>query len=168
LALGVLITPEAELLEALFGDIEKINLIEGTLTIALSLLIIVVTGLISKRMILGVISEELAESAGIAVSKLNLVYLFLVGMVVALGIRFVGTLLMGALVIVPAVSSKNVAGSIKDYYFYSIFFGVLSTAIGIVLTTMFHFSSGPMIVLTSVIIFIVTFFARREVRAPCK
>jgi len=76
LALGVLITPEAELLEALFGDIEKITPIEGLLAIIISFLIILITRKISKKMILGVISEELAKSAGIAISKLNLVYLF--------------------------------------------------------------------------------------------
>src|SRR3989337_4320364 len=38
LAIGILITPEPELLEALFGNLEKIGLIDGLITVAAALL----------------------------------------------------------------------------------------------------------------------------------
>jgi len=167
LALGVLITPEPDLLEALFGNIERINITEGTIAIVISLLIVVVTRLISKKMILGIISEELAKSGGILISKLNLIYLLLVGVVVALGVKFVGTLLMGALVIVPAVSAKNIARSLKDYYLFSILFGILSAAVGVTVAATFHITPGPAVVLTGISIFIITYLVRNSAKAPC-
>ena len=167
LALGVLITPEPDLLEALFGNIERINITEGTIAIVISLLIVVVTRLISKKMILGIISEELAKSGGIPISKLNLIYLLLVGVVVALGVKFVGTLLMGALVIVPAVSAKNIARSLKDYYLFSILFGILSAAVGVTVAATFHITPGPAVVLTGISIFIITYLVRNSAKAPC-
>jgi len=161
LALGVLITPEPELLEALFGNIEKISLIEGILAILLSIVIIFIAKAISKKIILGIISEELAKSTGIAVSKVNLVYLLLVGAIVALGVKFVGTLLMGALVIVPAASAKNISDGIKNYYMISIIFGVFASVIGIIVATLFHFQTGPIVVLTSIFIFIITYVLKK-------
>jgi ABC-type Mn2+/Zn2+ transport system permease subunit len=54
LAIGILITPEPDLLEALFGNIEKITFIEGLIAIGLTLLIILMTRSIAKSLILGV------------------------------------------------------------------------------------------------------------------
>jgi len=157
LAIGLLITPEPDLLEALFGNLEKVTTLEGVLTIIVSLLFIFFTWLISKKLLIGIVSEELAKSMNISMSKYNLFYLLLVGGVVALGVKFVGTLLMGALVIVPAASAKNISRGIKDYYFFSAFFGLLSAVIGLALASILHISSGPAVVLTSISFFILTY-----------
>lgn len=162
LALGVLITPEPDLLEALFGNIEKITFLEGAFAILISSIIIFVTALISRKLILGVISEELAKSTGILVSRINLIYLLLVGTVVALGVKFVGTLLMGALVIVPAASAKNISSGMKSYYFYSILFGVLSAIIGVLVADFVHIPSGPVVVLSSIVFFVVSYLFKRK------
>jgi ABC-type Mn2+/Zn2+ transport system permease subunit len=161
LALGVLITPEPDLLEALFGNIEKISVLEGCLAILISVVVILVLRLISNKLILGVISEELAKSMRISISRVNLIYLLLVGTVVALGVKFVGTLLMGALVIVPAASAKNISDGIKTYYLYSIAFGVMSAAVGIVAANFFKTATGPAVVLTSIAIFVLTYLSKK-------
>jgi len=158
LALGILLTPEPELLESLFGSMEKITITDGLIAIWISIAILILTRMISKQLILGAISEELAKSVGIQSNKINLLYLLLVGMVVALGVKYVGTLLMGALVIVPSVSAKNISKSMNQYYFFSIAFGVLSTIVGAVIAKTYQLSTGPVVVLTSIMIFCITFF----------
>ncbi len=162
LAIGILITPEPELLEALFGNIEKITFVEGVFAVILSLGIISAIHFISKKLILGVVSEELAKSMNISISLVNFIYLFLVGTIVALGVRFVGTLLMGALVIVPAASAKNISRGLKTYYLYSIFFGIISAVGGIAAASYFHISSGPAVVLISILIFILTYIFKKN------
>lgn len=161
LAFGLLITPAPELLEALFGNIEKIAFLEGVITILISLIIVILTWLISQKILMGVISEELAKSMKIAISKYNLYYLLLVGIVVAMGVKFVGTLLMGALVIVPAAAAKNVSRGIKSYYILSAVFGLASAVVGIIAASLLHISSGPAVVLTSILIFIATYIIKR-------
>jgi zinc transport system permease protein len=127
-------------------------------------LIILLTFRIAKKLILGVISEELAKSAGVAIAKQNLVYLLLVGTVVAMGIKFIGTLLMGALVIVPAAAAKNMAVSLRSYFWLSALFGVVSAVVGVVFASFFHLATGPVVVLTSVFIFIFSFFFRKTAK----
>ena len=56
LAIGILITPEPELLEALFGNFEKINLLDGVIIAASSVLIFTGVSLISKKLLLGIVS----------------------------------------------------------------------------------------------------------------
>lgn len=157
LAIGVLITKEPDLLEALFGSLEKMNYIEGIISISISLLLLIVTLFLSKKIIASLISEELAKVSGIPIKLTNLLYLFVVAAVVALGIRFVGTLLTGALVIVPAVSARNISRGMRNYSLMSIFFGSLSALIGIGIAIYKGYLVGPIVVLTSVTIFLITY-----------
>ena len=162
LAIGILITPEPELFEALFGNLEKIGFSDGLITIAAATLIFLVTAQISRQLLLGVVSEDLAKSAGIKISKVNLVYLLLVGLVVALGVKFVGTLLTGALVIVPAASAKNMAKSLIGFHFWASFIGVFSAVVGILIAKFLEIPSGPSVVLVSIAIFILSYIFKNR------
>jgi ABC-type Mn2+/Zn2+ transport system permease subunit len=161
LAAGILITPEPELLEALFGDLESIGTIDGVITIMGAFLIFVLIAAISKKLVLGIVSEDLARTGGINMGRINLIYLLMVGLVVALGVKFVGTLLTGALVIIPAAAAKNLARSIKTYQLFSILIGVLSVIIGIILAKLVGISSGPVIVLTGIVLFVVSYIFKK-------
>lgn len=161
LSLGLLLTPEPELLEALFGDIDKIGMFDGLMVVAGAVIIFVVTSLISKKLLLGVVSEDLAKSQKIDVSKINLIYLLLVALVVALGVKFLGTLLTGAMVIIPAATAKNFVKSIKSFHLFSILFGVLSSVVGILIAKSYGISSGPAVVLTSISFFILTYLFKK-------
>lgn len=160
LAIGILITPEPELLEALFGDITKISLFESLLAVIFSSVLISATYLISRSLLLGIISEDLATSVKVRVRLINLFYLLLVGSVVALGVKFVGTLLTGALVIIPAASAKNISRGLNSYYLISLFFGVISAVVGVLLSSYFHTAPGPLVVLSSITLFLLSYFYR--------
>ena len=162
LAIGILITPEPELLEALFGDIEKVTRVDGILVVVASIIIFFVTRSISKKLTVGIISEDLAKSGGINVSKINLIYLLMVGLVIALGVKFLGTLLTGALVIVPAAAAKNIAKSIGGFQLLASVAGLASTGLGIILAKVLGFPSGPTVVLVAVLLFILSFLFKQK------
>lgn len=160
LALGMIITPAPELLEALFGDITKITLIEGWIAVSLSILVIIVTKVISKKMTLAVVSEDLAKVSGVKTRLINLIYLLSIGVVVALGVKFVGTLLTGALVIVPAAAAKNISSKMIVYSLAAMLIGIFSAGIGITTATMLKFSIGPVVVITTIGFFVISYFLR--------
>ena len=159
LAVGILLTPELELLEALFGDISKTSFYDGVFAVSGSIIVFLVMKKIFKKFMLAVISEDIARSAGASVDKINLLFLFLVALIVALGVRVVGTLLMGALVIIPAAAAKNFSRTMAGYVFLSIVFGILSVGAGLFLAKILNLPPGPMIVLASVIPFLVSLSA---------
>lgn len=162
LAIGLLITPEEELLEALFGDISKISLLDTVLAIALSLLVIGVMEAISKKFILATLSPDLAKSTNINVEKTNFIFMFLVAAIVAVGIKAVGTLLMGALVIIPAIASKNITRTMSNYTLFSSIFGLISLLGGILVSNYFNLAPGPVVVLVSASIFIISLLLKKE------
>lgn len=162
LAIGLLITPEEELLEALFGDISKISMSDTVLAIALSLLVIGVMGAISKKFILATLSPDLAKSTNINVEKTNFIFMLLVAAIVAVGIKAVGALLMGALVVIPAIASKNITSAMNKYTFFSSMFGLISLVGGIIISNYFHLAPGPVVVLASASIFIISLLLKKE------
>lgn len=162
LALGLLITPEVELLEALFGNIDTIGKSDALFTVLGASVIFIITFIISKKLLLTVVSKDLAKSQKINVEGIDLVYLLLVSCVVALGVKFLGTLLTGAMVIIPAVTAKNLAGNIKIFQTLSVVFGIFATVAGIFLARYFAVASGPVIVLTAITVFVFSFVFRRK------
>ncbi len=161
LAIGILLFGEdLDALEAaLFGDISQVSLV-GTLTaVAISVAAIMLTKVIYSRLVLAMISEDLAVSNGINIAKTNLLYLFLVSTVVAVGIQIVGTLLVGFLVIVPAVAAKTVSSNMAKYAVLSSIFGAISAFSGVLLWSFFSFDlpfPGPMVVFAGIIIFAIS------------
>jgi len=154
LAVGILVTPEPELLEALFGDISKVSPLDAAIAAVLSVVVAVAMRLTQKDLVLGLISPDFAKAQGVKVAWLNLMFLALVAVVVALGVKVVGTLLMGALVVIPAAASKNMTRSFGAYSIFSLILGAVTAVAGIVLAAVFSLPPGPMVVLAGAALFL--------------
>jgi len=153
LAVGILIIPEPELLEALFGDITTVSLPETVISAVVSVAAIFLTKVIYKKIVLGMISEELATSTGVNVAGINLLYLLLVSLVVAIGIKITGTLLVGFLVVVPAATAKVTSSNLSRYSLLSAAIGAVSSSSGVLLSSYLDLPPGPLVVLSGIIIF---------------
>jgi zinc transport system permease protein len=164
LAVGVLMIPQVDLLEALFGDISNVGVLDAVTAVAVSIVAIVLTRIIYKNMILGMISEDLAVSKGIKIGRTNLLYLLLVSAVVSLGIRITGTLLVGFLVVVPAATAKNLSLSSLKYAALSAIFAVTCSLAGILLSSYLSVPPGPMVVLSGLAVFLATVPIKLHIR----
>ena len=73
LAIGILITPRVDLLEALFGDVSKITLTDTIITVLVSVCVIFITRTIYEKLAVSMISKELAVASRIKVERINLI-----------------------------------------------------------------------------------------------
>ncbi len=157
LAAGVLIFPDGEeILEALFGDISKVTTYHGLLAILVSIAALVMLGFLHQKVILTILSDDLAKTSGIKVGLIHFLFLLLVALIVSLGITLVGTLLMGALVIIPPAAARNLSHTFRQYTFWSILIGCLSGGLGITLAYELNIIPGPAVVLTGLAFFVLT------------
>jgi len=157
LAVGILIIPEIELVEALFGSIVDVVVWDALVAVAVSVVAVLLTRVVYKKLVLAMISEDLALSKGIDVAKTNLLYLFLVSIVVAVGIKIVGTLLVGFLVIVPAIAARNLSPNMFRYTLLSAIFGAVSAFSGVLLASYLpNIPPGPLVVFSGITIFAIT------------
>lgn len=164
LAIGILLYGDnLDALEAaFFGDISQVTALSALAAVGVCVAAVLATKVIYNKLVLAMISEDLAVAKGIKVARINLVYLFLVSVIVAISIQIVGTLLVGFLVIVPAIAAKNLSTHMRKYSLLSALFGAISGLIGVLLWQIFFQDSktlpfpGPMVVFVGIIIFAVT------------
>jgi ABC-type Mn2+/Zn2+ transport system permease subunit len=159
LAIGILIYGNnlEALEEAFFGDISAVTWYTALAAIGVCISTVVVTKLIYNKLVLAMISEDLAVAKGIKVAQINLLYLFLVSIVVAISIQIVGTLLVGFLVIVPAIAAKTLSTRLGRYSMLSAVFGAVSGFAGVLIWGLFDFGlpfPGPMVVFVGITIFV--------------
>lgn len=146
LAVGALLTTGDELMDALFGAQAALTPWELGAGLAGSILVIAFALLARNRLIITLVSSEIALTSGINVQRLNLLFLVAFAVTVALGLRYLGVLLMGSLVIIPAATARRLARNLNGMFAASIAVAVLSTVSGTYIAAGLHRVSGPVIV----------------------
>lgn len=164
LAAGSLFISEFELLEALFGDISKLTFSDMVISAGLSVILIILLLAIHKKLALHMVSQDLANSVGVQTKRLEFIYLLLFALGIALGFKFVGALLMGALIIIPAAAAKNVSRDLHSFMFISVIFGIVSAISGVYFSDLYGYPAGPMFILASAAIFILSFAWRTAIK----
>jgi zinc transport system permease protein len=80
---------------------------------------------------------------------------------IALGLRYLGVLLVGSLVIVPAATAKQLARSLNGMLSISVAVAVFSTAVGTYASSVLHRAAGPLVVIVAAACFFSSLFLRR-------
>lgn len=154
LALGAVLMPEKDMIETLFGGAEKIGQNEFIISVILAFFSIFIMWLIKERITIISLSAELSQSLKIKRKLYNFLFLAVFSMTVILGLKFLGILLMGALIIIPAAIGKLFAWNQKSDIFLSQLFAVISVNTGLLLHKYYFLPLGPAIAIICFIIFI--------------
>jgi ABC-type Mn2+/Zn2+ transport system permease subunit len=160
-AIAFLFLPIGQAEAALVGDISKVNLWESAISVVLTVFLFLVIKKTYPKMVLINISEDLAKSEGVNVKKYNLIYLLLIAVIVALGVKMVGGLLTAALVAIPACSARNMSRNLFQYAFGATIIGILSSFLGIFTSELAGFPTGPLIILVNAVIFLISTIFKR-------
>lgn len=110
------------------------------------------------------VNQSLAKSKGIHTVFLENVFSVLIAVIVMLSIRWVGILIINALLILPAAASRNIASDMREYHLFSILIAVFSGVLGLVLSYFLSTAAGPTIVIISGSIFFLTLLTRNIVK----
>ena len=162
LAIGSMLTSGEELLEALFGASRRPGWVETVASLAASLFVVAVVLRVRHRLVITLVSSDLARTAGIDVERLDLFYLLVFGLTVALGLRYLGVLLMGSLIIIPAATARHLARSLGGMLAWAAALAVLATTLGTLGAGVLHVATGPMIIAVAAALFFVGLVWRRS------
>jgi ABC-type Mn2+/Zn2+ transport system permease subunit len=161
-AITFLFLPLQQAEVALVGDISRVTFPETVASVVISAAVLFINRKIFKSLVLTTVAEDLARVEGINVRRYNLIYLALIAVIVALGVKLVGGLLTAALVAIPAAAARNSSRRVGRYALTSMVFGGLSSFLGIILSRFFPLPPGPVIILVSACIFLATLFVKRS------
>jgi ABC-type Mn2+/Zn2+ transport system permease subunit len=155
LGIGALVTPQEDLLEALFGNFQQLSLAGFLLGTAAVILVVLFLVSVKDRLILDLFSPELAAATGVNVGRLNLGFLLVFSLTVLVGLRLMGALLSSALIIIPAATARQLTGKMAHFVVLASGVSVVSVAAGFLISTLMFKTStvGPTIVIVSVLLF---------------
>uniref|UniRef100_UPI00405647D1 metal ABC transporter permease n=1 Tax=Agathobacter sp. TaxID=2021311 RepID=UPI00405647D1 len=110
------------------------------------------------------IHRTVAKSKHIPVRLMDNLFAVLVALIVMLSIKWVGILIINALLILPAASSRNIAENMREYHLFSLVFSVFSGIVGLIVSYYTNVATGPMIVILASVIYFATYLYGRRMR----
>ncbi|MBV8841723.1 MAG: metal ABC transporter permease [Bryobacterales bacterium] len=149
-----------DLIEALFGGTGALSRVEIAFGLASAIAVTVFIITQRNKLVVILVSPDVARTAGIQVRRLNLVYLEMFALTIALGLRYLGVLLMGALIIIPAATAKRLAKNLTAMLSIAVGAAVLSTLAGTFVAQSLHRGTGPLIVTFAAVLFLLSFVIR--------
>jgi zinc transport system permease protein len=143
----------------LFGSFSIITLSgwEVILCIALSLAVITLFVLFYNRIFAVTFDEDFARASGLRASLYNLLIAVVTAVIIVLAMNLVGSLLISALVIFPALASMRVCRTFKRVVILSTVISVVCAILGILSAIIFSTPVGPTIVVCDILAFLVCF-----------
>lgn len=108
------------------------------------------------------LNRTLAKSRHISAAWMENLFAVLTALIVMLSIKWVGILIINALLILPAAAARNISENMREYHFFSILFSVFSGNLGLVISYYVNVATGPTIVILASIIYFVTYWWGRR------
>jgi zinc transport system permease protein len=141
----------------LFGSTSILTLTqtEVMLCAILSMLVIVVFLLFYHKIFSITFDEDFATATGTNAKTYNLILAIIIAVIIVLAINLVGTLLISALVIFPALSAMRVFKSFKSVTICSVFLSMICAAVGILISILQGTPVGSTIVAVNIVGFFV-------------
>ena len=106
-----------------------------------------------SSLLLVTIDEDLAKAEGISPLYINLLLTTILTIVVAISLQVIGLLLITAMLIIPAATSRRLVNSPEVMALVATLIGIFSVIFGIFLSVEIDAPSGPSIVVVSAVLF---------------
>ena len=141
----------------LFGDILTVTSIELWWIYLGGFFVLLMIILNWPSLVLMTIHEELAKAENVNVYFQNLLLMLLMTIVVAVSIRTVGILLISSMLIIPAATARHLVNSPVAMAITASILGSIAVLGGIFLSMELDTPSGPSIVVTAALLFVILF-----------
>ncbi len=156
LALGVMILSLSDGMNTdvnnfLFGSILGISAVDLSISVVFCLIIISLYILLYQRIFALTFDENFAKVSGINVKALNLALALMMAVIIVLGMRIMGALLISNLIVIPALTAMRVFSSFFKAVIYAAFISVICFILGLITSYILDTPTGASIVLFNVL-----------------
>ena len=143
----------------LFGSTSILTLQKAdvNLCIYLSIAVIIVFVVFYNRIFAVTFDENFAKATGTPANGYNLLIAIITAVIIVLGMNLVGSLLISALIIFPALSAMRLIRNFKGVVIFSVIISVVCAFTGIIASLLFETPVGSTIVTTDMIAFLICF-----------
>lgn len=131
----------------LIGDILSVAPNDIVLLFVVCIFFLLIWTVFFNRFLIAAVNTSLARSRNMNVWSIETLFASLTALVVTISIQWIGILVINALLILPATTSRNIAKSMKTYLGFAVVFCWLPGIIGLIASFYWSTASGATIVL---------------------
>ncbi|XCE18450.1 iron chelate uptake ABC transporter family permease subunit [Candidatus Liberibacter asiaticus] len=150
-----------DLTSFLFGDILAVNTTDILLIWGIGFLNIMILFKIWNPLLATTVNYELAKAEGMQPEKIKLIFIMITSLMISVSIKFIGITLITSLLILPTVTARRFSTSPENMAILATIIGILGIIIGLYGSLIFDTPSGPSIIITSLFLFILSFFYKK-------
>ena len=144
----------------LFGSILTVQWIDFGLAFALLVAVLGFVGYYYHSLFSLTYDPTFAHVSGVPVKRLNLGLAILTGIIVVVGIRLLGTILISSFIIFPTLISMQLKKGFKATYLFASVVALITVFFGIAFSFIYDFPTGSTIVLLNAIVFVIFFITQ--------
>jgi zinc transport system permease protein len=168
LALGiVLITMvgdgSMELESYLIGDILALNGMHVVVICAVALVVVITIGAYWRRILMVVLEPATAQLHSVAVSRIEIGFVVILAVLVAMSVQLVGVLLLTSMLIIPAAAAGNIARSPGRMAIIASAIGMVAVVAGLMASVRLDTPPAPTMVVVASIIYVFMRVCKRAV-----
>jgi zinc transport system permease protein len=165
LGMGVVLVSAAhgftiDLFSFLFGSVLLTSTNDALSLVGISGVIIAVLIILRKPLLHFTFDEDQAKVNGVAVEKLNYLFIALAAVTVIVTMRVVGILLITALIVLPNITSMMMGKGFKKTMIISISLSVAATVVGIIISYPLNLAPSGTIVMLMVAMYVGTLITK--------
>lgn len=159
LAFGVIITSltkgfNIDVYNYMFGSILTMTTKDVIISVVLSVILIIVYMFFYNRLFMITYDEKYAKVCGINITFYQFLIAFFTALVVVIGMRMMGTLLISSLIVFPAIIARKLTHSFKGMSVMSVAISILCFLFGLILSSLLNLPTGASIVMIYIFVLI--------------
>ncbi len=148
----------------LFGQMSWMSANYATTVIALSAAVVVVLIAFGKEILYVSFDPEMARVSGVRAGLVHYILLLLVTITIVLGIRIAGSVLITALLVLPAATALLLSQQLRGVFIIAVISAIIGTTTGMAAHMCYRMvPAGPAIVLSMFAEFLICFIASRVI-----
>jgi zinc transport system permease protein len=155
-AVSFLDNVRVDLMSYLFGDLLAVSPTDLVFIYGGAAAVALVLAIFWRPLLSTTVNEDLAAVDGINIDLMRLVLMLMVGIVIAVGMKFVGALIMTSLLIIPAATARKFAQTPEQMAFIASGIGSLAVLGGLSLSWFYDTPAGPSVVIAATAMFMLS------------
>ncbi|MBB2683535.1 UNVERIFIED_ORG: zinc transport system permease protein [Rhizobium etli] len=154
-----------DLIAFLFGDILAVSRTDIALIWGGGLFVLAALAWLWRPLLAATVNAELAEAEGLRPERARLLFMLLMAVVIAIAMKIVGIMLITSLLIIPAAAARRFSLTPEIMAVLASLIGAAAVVGGLFGSLTYDTPSGPSIVVTALILFILSLLPVRRHRA---
>lgn len=163
MAISVVKGVNIDLNSYLFGSILSVGWSDVWLSIIMTILVVGLYVFAHNRIFAITFDEEFAKSTGVRTGYYDIIFAIICSVVIVLGMRLLGALLISSLIIFPTIISMQFSKSFKVLVIWSVVISIINFMLGLIISYLVATPTGATVVIVNLIVLLVTKIVRKMV-----